>query len=485
MNTTLKKLVSKKKRRYKADGYNLDLSYVSDRIIAMGFPSENMESLFRNSLDDVRSFLEEKHKDHYKIYNLCAERSYDIQKFHSRVAVYPFDDHSPPEFGQMLPFCSDVAQWLAEAADNVAVVHCKAGKGRTGLMICAYLLYSKMFTTAEDVLNYYGSARTFDSNGVTIPSQRRYVDYFATKLLKSLQFEYTPVKMYLTHFIIEPPPHIGLGHHVAHLQFQVLQPLVPPYHSEVYTVNLDDNKLILELRSPLLLSGDVKIVFNQKLNVDLLHLSTKPKFLSHFPHCNLFHFWVNTFFIDLQHSSPLSHDLAKARGSGELPLRLPSIHHLPLMAPKSGPVKGKVLPRSSISGREVFKPTPVKNRFAALSLPNLPEQFVGDGLESQFNLGPMAPLTYVPKSPNMGQSSNFSKEMVSHQLPPGCEMSVRLRKDQIDKASKDHSGRFSNDFTITMVVFKPDNPTNVFLEGYNSRRTNSNATGHVRCNGRE
>ena len=28
------------------------------------------------------------------------------------------------------------------------------------------------------------------------------------------------------------------------------------------------------------------------------------------------------------------------------------------------------------------------------------------------------------------------------ELPPGCEMSVRFRKDQIDKASKDTSGRF-------------------------------------------
>ena len=79
MNSAIKQLVSKKKRRYKADRYNLDLSYVTDKVIAMGFTSESNESIYRNSLDEVRRFLEDKHRDHYKVYNLCTKRSYDIQ----------------------------------------------------------------------------------------------------------------------------------------------------------------------------------------------------------------------------------------------------------------------------------------------------------------------------------------------------------------------------------------------------------------------
>ena len=60
-------LVSKNKRRY--DDYDPDLNYLTDRIIAMGFPSSSssLELMVRNYVDEVQIFLEEKHKNCYKV----------------------------------------------------------------------------------------------------------------------------------------------------------------------------------------------------------------------------------------------------------------------------------------------------------------------------------------------------------------------------------------------------------------------------------
>ncbi len=52
----LREIVSGRKKRFTDDGYNLDLTYVCNRIIAMAFPASGVESTYRNSIKDVKFF---------------------------------------------------------------------------------------------------------------------------------------------------------------------------------------------------------------------------------------------------------------------------------------------------------------------------------------------------------------------------------------------------------------------------------------------
>lgn len=103
-------------------------------------------------------------------------------------------------FRQMMEFTASVRSWLEADDKNIIAVHCKGkklqlflhflskscfnlvrhwdagGKGRTGTMVCVWLVEAGLFSKAEDSLCYFGARRTdtllgHTFQGVETPSQ--------------------------------------------------------------------------------------------------------------------------------------------------------------------------------------------------------------------------------------------------------------------------------------------------------------------------
>ncbi|KAG6538273.1 hypothetical protein ZIOFF_003386 [Zingiber officinale] len=174
-----RQIASQNKKRYQEGEFDLDLTYITEKIIAMGFPSGYIssgflglfEGFYRNHMEEVIKFLETHHKGKYKVYNLCSERLYDASLFEGKVACFPIDEHNCPSIQLIASFCESAKSWLEQDVDNVVIVHSKAGVARTGLMISSLLLYLKIFPAADESIDYFNKERCLDSKGLIIPSQ--------------------------------------------------------------------------------------------------------------------------------------------------------------------------------------------------------------------------------------------------------------------------------------------------------------------------
>ncbi|XP_007097755.2 phosphatidylinositol 3,4,5-trisphosphate 3-phosphatase TPTE2 isoform X3 [Panthera tigris] len=289
-----RRLVSENKRRYKKDGFDLDLTYVTERIIAMSFPSSGQQSFYRNPIKEVVRFLDTKHQDHYQVYNLCSERDYDPKYFHYRVRRIMIDDHNVPTLSEMLAFTKEVDEWMAQDDENIIAIHCKGGKGRTGTMACACLIASEIFTTAEDSLYYFGERRTDKSTstkyqGVETPSQSRYVGYFAD--VKNIYNLNLPARktLKIKKIIIYSIHGVGKGNG-NDLKVQII------LHRKIVFLSsaskncwilhdIETDNVIIHLSSCPPLYDDVKVRF--------LSSSVLPKYYDNCP----FFFWFHTSFI--------------------------------------------------------------------------------------------------------------------------------------------------------------------------------------------
>jgi protein-tyrosine phosphatase len=149
-------------------------------VIATSGPSGTYpQRAYRNPLDSLVKFLDSKHGDDWAIWEFRAEGTgYPDSEVYDRVYHYPFPDHHPPPFALIPNIMASMRNWLHEKEGRVVVVHCKAGKGRSGTASCSYLISEEGWSVHKALQRF--TERRMRPNmgkGVSIPSQLRWIGY--------------------------------------------------------------------------------------------------------------------------------------------------------------------------------------------------------------------------------------------------------------------------------------------------------------------
>ncbi|XP_034463022.1 phosphatidylinositol 3,4,5-trisphosphate 3-phosphatase TPTE2-like isoform X3 [Hippoglossus hippoglossus] len=292
-----RRMISENKRRYQKDGFDLDLTYVTDRVIAMSFPSSGKQSFYRNPIGEVARFLDAKHEDHYKVYNLCSEKGYDPQFFHYKVERVFIDDHNVPSLEDMLKYTANVREWMSDDPKNIIAIHCKGGKGRTGTLVCTWLIDSDQFENAQDSLEYFGERRTDKSRsskfqGVETPSQSRYVGYYEIMKTRFNRQLPPPKPLHIKSIRIHSIAGVGKGDgsdlkvKIIVKKELVFQCVCAKQENCKVFPDVGNNAAVISLQNGPEVEGDVKVMFESSAGL--------PKGYEDVP----FYFWFNTSFIE-------------------------------------------------------------------------------------------------------------------------------------------------------------------------------------------
>ncbi|KAJ8376857.1 hypothetical protein SKAU_G00074370 [Synaphobranchus kaupii] len=156
------------------EGYELDLTYITERIIAVSFPRGCSEGTYLHNLQDVTRMLRSKHADNYLVINL-SERRYDLTKMNPKTMDMGWPDLHAPPLDKICSICKAMEDWLNANAQHVVVIHCRGGKGRIGVIISSYVPFTNISASADQALDRFAMRKFYDDkvSSLMTPSQKR------------------------------------------------------------------------------------------------------------------------------------------------------------------------------------------------------------------------------------------------------------------------------------------------------------------------
>ncbi|XP_029001959.1 putative tyrosine-protein phosphatase auxilin isoform X1 [Betta splendens] len=151
----------------------LDIAYITSRIIVMTYPAESVQIGYQNHVEDIRSFLDSRHADHYTVFNL-SQRNYRGAKFSNRVSECNWPSRQAPSLHNLFAVCKNMHNWLKQNPKNVCVITCSDGRAPSGVLVCAMFCFCHLFNNPVPAMQLLSAKRP--GSGLW-PSHRRYIGY--------------------------------------------------------------------------------------------------------------------------------------------------------------------------------------------------------------------------------------------------------------------------------------------------------------------
>ncbi|KAM9859594.1 tensin-2-like [Aulostomus maculatus] len=238
--------------------YDFDLTYITERIISVFFLPHLEEMRYRRNLQEVASMLKSKHQDKFLLLNL-SEKRHDICRLNPKVQDFGWPDLHAPPLDRICAVCKAMETWLTADPHNVVVLHCKGNKGKTGVIVAAYMHYSKISAGADQALTTL-AMRKFCEDKVSSslqPSQNRYIYYFGGLLSGTIKMNSSP--LFLHQVLIPSLPNFQAGGGFYPF-LKIYQSLQLVYTSGVYDPQSSRaRKVCVTMEPALLLKGDIMV----------------------------------------------------------------------------------------------------------------------------------------------------------------------------------------------------------------------------------
>uniref|UniRef100_A0A7N4P556 Tensin 2 n=1 Tax=Sarcophilus harrisii TaxID=9305 RepID=A0A7N4P556_SARHA len=387
--------------------WDLDLTYVTERILAAAFPGRFDEQRHRSHLRELAHVLQSKHRDNYLVRDTAVP---------GRVQDFGWPDLHAPPLDKLCSICKAMENWLSSSPQHVVVLYCKGNKAKLGVIVAAYMHYSKISASEDQALATL-TMRKFCEDKVASefqPSQRRYISYFSGLLSGSIRMNSSPLFLHHVLMPVLPAFEPGTGYQPFLKIYQSMQ-LV--YTSGVYHIsNPGPQQLCISLEPALLLKGDVLVTCYHKGGRESERTL-------------VFRVQFHTCTIHGSHLTFSKDQLDEAWTDERFPFQA-SVEFVFSSGPEK--IKGREPPRNDASVSVDYNTTDSAVRWDSYENFNQHHEDSGDGMRARPHLGrswrpqtqPPLPLPPVPPRRGPGPAVLSGPRPPGHQHPPAAPVTV-------------------------------------------------------------